>query len=88
MVIAKIYPTTRFTRSFRRLPDNIKKKAVERERIFKENPFDPRLDTHKTKGKLQGLLAYSVDFHYRVLFHFLDEKTVLYHDIGDHSLYS
>lgn len=87
MALEKIYPTTRFRRSFRRLPKTIRKKAVERERIFKENPFDPRLNTHKTKGKLEGLWAYSVDFRYRVLFRFENEGVVIYHDIGDHSLY-
>lgn len=87
MPIRKIYPTSRFKKSFRRLPREVQEKSVERENIFVANPFDPRLDTHKTKGRLKGLWSYSVDFRFRVLFRFIDEETVIYYDIGDRSIY-
>lgn len=87
MSIRTILPTTQFKKSFRRLPRDIQKKTAEREKIFIANPFDPRLDTHKTKGRLKGLWSYSVDFRYRVLFRFIDEESVIYHNIGDHSIY-
>lgn len=87
MSVRRIYPTSRFKRSFRRLTREIQEKAAEREAMFLTNPFDPRLDTHRTKGRLTGLWSYSIDFHYRVLFRFIDGASVIYHDIGDHTMY-
>jgi hypothetical protein len=36
-----------FERHYKKLPKEIKIKSEEKERIFRENPFDPRLKTHK-----------------------------------------
>lgn len=87
MPVRAIYPTTRFKRSFRRLPAEVQEKAVEREQLFRLDPFDPRLETHKLRGRLKKLWSYSVDFRYRVLFRFAAGHAVIYFDIGDHSIY-
>ena len=55
--------------------------------MFRESPFIPILETHKLGGKLKGYWAYSVDEHYRVLFRFEKEHTVIYFDIGTHEIY-
>ena len=55
--------------------------------MFRANQFDTRLGTHKLHGPMRGLSAYSVDYHYRVIF-FDDNKGVItYYDIGTHDLY-
>lgn len=87
MVITKIYPTTHFVRAYKNLPEKIKDYAKHKEKIFKTNPFDPRLKTHKLKGKLKNYWSYSIDYDYRIMFRFIDEGTVLYYDIGTHAIY-
>lgn len=87
MPINKIYPTTHFIRAYKSLPEEIKVRSKQREKIFKANPFAPRLKTHKLKGKFKGYWSYSVDYQYRILFRFIDNETILYHDIGTHEIY-
>jgi addiction module RelE/StbE family toxin len=52
--------------------------------LFSENPFDPRLRTHKLTGKLEGLWACSVTYDFRIIFRFLSKDEVLLIDIGGH----
>lgn len=56
-------------------------KALE---LFVENPFHPRIRTHKLTGKLEGLWAFSVVYDCRVIFKFLEKGEVLLIDIGGH----
>ena len=53
--------------------------------IFKDNPFDRRLHTHKLTGKLKELFSFTVDYDVRVIFFFTNgqSKAVLV-DIGSH----
>jgi len=66
-----------FLRAFRRL---LKKQPDRREEIEKtlrlllDNPFNPKLETHKLKGKLLGTLACSVGYDLRIVFDFVKEK--------------
>lgn len=79
--------TPEFIRAFRKLPKPIQKLASERDELFRSNPFRPSLRTHKLKGELEGFMAYSVNFSYRVLFRFLDNNEVTYYDVGTHDIY-
>lgn len=64
--------------------EELKKKFWETVSLFSQHPFDPRLRTHKLTGKLKGLWAFSVTYDCRVIFSFLNKKTVLLMDIGGH----
>ena len=83
----KISYASKFVRQLRKLPKELQRLAIRRENIFRQNPFDPRLKTHKLSGRLDGLYAFSVDYSYRVIFRFLDRKTVRFYEIGDHDIY-
>jgi addiction module RelE/StbE family toxin len=84
----KIIYSPRFKKSYKKLPARIKKIAEQKEAIFRKDPFDPRLKTHKLSGKLDGLLAFSIDQKYRILFEFGEDKNVIYfHQAGDHDIY-
>lgn len=85
--IKKIETSSHFERAFRRLPAILQKKVFQRVAIFKNNPFDPRLDTHKLKGKLSTDWSFSVDYHNRVRFRFVGEATILLIDVGSHDIY-
>jgi len=87
MPINYIYPTTHFIKAYKALPAEIKLHAKQKEKIFRDNPFDLRLKTHKLKGKLKDHWAYSIDYQYRILFRFIDNGTVFYYDIGAHDIY-
>lgn len=80
----RIETTPRFDRRFQKLPHLIQERALRREEIFQENPFDPRLGTHKLHGKRKDEWAFSVDYSYRITFVFLSVGDVLYTDIGTH----
>jgi len=79
---------SKFAREYKKLPSNIKDIAEEQESIFRKDPFDPKLKTHKLKGKLSGFLSFSIDYKYRVIFEFAkDKNTVYFHSVGDHDIY-
>ena len=82
-----IYPTSKFKKSFRKLFSEIQKLAIKGEQFFRKNTFDPKLKTHKLKGKLKKFWSYSVNYEYRIVFEFLKKDVVLYHDIGTHEIY-
>lgn len=79
--------TARFLKSLKKMPPKIKDSLKNRERVFRNNPFDPRLKTHKLHGRFSNYWAYSVDYKYRVIFVFGKDGRVICYDIGDHSLY-
>ena len=77
--------TTKYLRLFRKLPKAISEKVSERERIFRENPFDPRLETHKLKADQSPHWAFSVDKKNRVKFIPLGEGMVEFVFVGPHN---
>ncbi len=74
-------------RLFKKLPRELKIKALEKEKIFRKNYQDQRLKTHKLSGKLTGRLGFWIDFKNRIIFSFIDTKTVCFHSIGSHDIY-
>lgn len=79
--------SSNFQKAYDRLPFDVKEKAKRAERIFRRDPFDVRLRTHKLHGKLAGLRAFWVDWRYRVIFEFDKEDTAYFHTIGGHTIY-
>ncbi|MBI3949370.1 MAG: type II toxin-antitoxin system mRNA interferase toxin, RelE/StbE family [Acidobacteria bacterium] len=83
-LIQAIYVTSHVERRYKKLLAALQALAEEKERLFRADAFDPRLSTHKLKGKLRGLWAFSVTPDIRIVFEFLDGDEVLFHDIGPH----
>ena len=83
----KILYLPKFARQYKKLPKDIQELAERRERMFRKNPFDPRLKTHKLLGVFEGYYAFSVNFSYRIIFKFADKKTVWFYQIGTHDIY-
>lgn len=77
----------KFARQYKKLSLQIKERAEDKEKIFRRNPFDPRLKTHKLTGLLKGFFAFSVDHSYRIIFDFSDTQTARFYEIGDHDIY-
>lgn len=76
-----------FQRSYRKLPSKTRILAEVREEIFREDPFDDRLNTHKLHGRLKGYWSFSVDYKYRIIFEFSGKERVYFHNIGGHDIY-
>ena len=83
----RIFYSSKFAREYRKLPLRIKKIAERKEQIFRKDPFDPQLKTHKLKGSLKGFLSFSIDRKYRIIFEFINRNTVWFHSVGEHSIY-
>jgi mRNA-degrading endonuclease YafQ of YafQ-DinJ toxin-antitoxin module len=65
----------------------VKTKAEEKEKIFRANPFDTRLDTHKLHGKYKEYWAFTVVGQYRIMFAFSGKEFVDFINIGTHEIY-
>jgi len=83
----RIFYSSKFAREYRKLPLRIKKIAERKEQIFRKDPFDPQLKTHKLKGSLKGFLSFLIDRKYRIIFEFINRNTVWFHSVGEHSIY-
>ena len=79
--------TAEFISLFKKLPLKIKKETVKNEALFKINPFDTRLKTHKLSGKLKDCSAFSISFSHRIICEFSKNKVVYFHSIGKHDIY-
>lgn len=73
MEIREIKVSPLFEKHYRKLSARIKEKAKKKEKIFRQNPFDPRLKAHKLSGKERECWAFSVDYFYRIKFIFLND---------------
>jgi proteic killer suppression protein len=83
----KLYWDAGFKRSFKkRVKGNIdlEIRFAEAIHLFTENPFDAKLRTHKLSGELKGLWVFSCAFDCRIVFEFIDNRTVVLIDIGTH----
>lgn len=85
--IKSIEYSNKFLKSSKKLPERIIDKAEEKERIFRQNPFDPRLKTHKLSGKDKNCWAFWITDVYRIKFMFLSNEEILFLDIGTHDIY-
>lgn len=83
----EVFYSPQFERDYKKLSFEIKEKAKEKEKIFRVNPFDPRLKTHKLHGELEEFWGFSIDYQFRVVFSFFGEKKVKFYAIGGHSIY-
>ena len=83
----KIYYSSKFAREYKRLPIRTKTIAEKREKVFRSDPFDLRLKTHRLTGKLKGYYSFSIDYHYRIIFEFVGKDTVWFYSVGTHAIY-
>ena len=84
----EIIYSSKFAREYKKLPREVKTLAEKQEQIFRKDPFDQQLKTHKLKGRFKGLLSFSIGYKYRIIFEFGPHKnTVYFHSVGDHDTY-
>ena len=76
-----------FIKSLKSFPKSQLRFLTKQEQIFKEDIFDPRLKTHKLKGKLADFYSFSISYHWRIVFHVEDKETIIFDNIGTHEVY-
>ena len=82
-----------FSESFKKaFKKRVKSTEIETEfwislELFLNDPFDPRLKTHKLSGKLKDLWSFSLEYDLRVVFFFTKDKPkkAVFVDIGTHN---
>jgi mRNA-degrading endonuclease RelE of RelBE toxin-antitoxin system len=77
--------TPEFERRYQELPLAIQKKAERRERLFRQNPFHPSLQTEKLKPKEKEYWSFRIDNAYRILFRFNSNGKIIFITCGHHS---
>ncbi len=89
-MIKNIKISSRFSRKFKILSKEEKLTAVEEIKFFKEDPFNPSLNTHALRGKFTGFYAFTVLPDLRIMFRFskVDKSEVILYDIGPHEIYN
>lgn len=88
----KIGWTPKSLRSFKRLirkNPNLRPLIEQTLRQLAEDPFDPNLRTHKLKGVFANIWSCSIDYHYRILFEFVEnpedkQEAILLLNLGSH----
>lgn len=60
--------SSHFKRAYAKLEIKLQRKAEQAEKLFRVDPFNPKLDTHKLKGKLKSWWSFSIDYHNRIAF--------------------
>ncbi len=83
----RILTTRTFAKNYRKLPRRVRILASEKCEIFRKNPFEPTLRTHKLKGELAGYFAFSINLQYRILFRFGGGGEVYFVAVGTHEIY-
>lgn len=83
----KIYYSSKFAKEYKKLPLKIKLQAEKKEKIFRKNPFDSQLKTHKLAGRLRDYYSFTINYQYRIIFEFASKNVVWFHSIGTHEIY-
>lgn len=86
MKIAEILYSPEFIKNWRKLPKTIQEKAIKKERLFKQDAFSSQLKTHKLAGNMSHLWAFSIDYHWRIVF-YLEKGKAVFVTIGTHRVY-
>ncbi len=79
--------SSKFKKSYKKLPKSVQGKAKEKEKFFRANPFDSKLDTHKLHGKYKEYWAFTISGQYRIMFAFINSDRVDFINIGTHEIY-
>ena len=77
----------KFAIQFKKLPKEVQESALKLENLFRINPFDPKLKTHKLHGTMKEYCAFSISYSYRIGFTFIEGYLVRFHAVGSHDIY-
>ena len=73
-----------FKKSFKKKDKSIQKKALERIRLLREDPYNIILNNHSLDGEYRDKRSINVTGDYRIIFYYFNENTICLFDIGTH----
>ena len=81
--------TPQFKRQFKKLERNLQEEALEKIEMLKDPAHHAVLRVHKLHGALAGRWSLSVNYRYRIVFIYEDNKKTIAAllAIGDHEVY-
>ena len=79
--------SSHFRNAYQKLTVKVQKNAEQKEKLFRDNPYDSRLKTHKLHGKFKGFHSFTIDRKKRIVFKFVSPHKVIFLDVGDHDIY-
>jgi addiction module RelE/StbE family toxin len=85
-LIIRVYYTSDFRKAYKKVPERVQDMVDRKDKLFRKNPFERNLQTHKLHGPLHGLWSFWITRDYRVLFEFVKEGAIFY-DVGTHEIY-
>lgn len=80
----EILTTKNFDKSFKKKDGFVQKKALERIKLFQQDPFNVLLNNHALAGEYENRRSFNVTGDYRIMFYYAKENTVILSDIGTH----
>lgn len=83
--MTEIFYADEFKRRYQELPGAVQRKAERREKLFRQNPFHPSLQTEKLKPKEKEYWSFRIDDAYRILFRFNNGKRIIFLTCGHHN---
>lgn len=79
-----ILTTKKYNKSFSKKDKFVQKKAIERIKLFQQDPFNILLDNHKLHREYEGCSSINITGDFRVIFEYITEDQVVFYDIGTH----
>ncbi len=86
MKVKEIRYSSRYFKSLKKYSAQ-QKLIDEKVDVFINNPFEKSLKMHKLSGQLSDYWSFSINYHLRVMFYFVQEDIVNFVDIGTHGIY-
>ena len=83
----KIIYSSKFEKEYKKLSYKIKLISEKKEKLFRKNPFNPILNTHKLHGRLYEFWSFSITDKYRIVFEFTESDIIYFHSVGTHEIY-
>lgn len=79
--------TPEFVKSYNKLEKDLQSEVKVKIDLFKDVSNHKNLKVHKLHGRLKTNHSFSINYRYRVIFKYLDKKTIAFVSIGDHDIY-
>ena len=74
-----------FEKDFAKLPKTTRKKVLVTLKIFIQDPLDPRLHTHRLRGRWHNHYSINITGDIRAIYVYVEHNTVYFVALGTHS---
>ncbi|MCX6808017.1 MAG: type II toxin-antitoxin system mRNA interferase toxin, RelE/StbE family [Patescibacteria group bacterium] len=82
-----IFYTPPFLRQLKKLELGLQEEVIEKVEIFRQDPQNPALKTHKLHGRLKDRYSFSVNYKTRIVFSYLSSTQAVFLAVGDCEVY-